>query len=331
MIVPILTTYYLIYVGLTFGYKHFPNNLLIANLVQFTMFNIYFAFLGLPLAYFCSWDDIIVGFMIFLGYLLNNYFLINHYRRNPIYKNPTGISDVFRKYIAKRITFEYLNTLDDELIQSDNYILAVHPHGTWPMTAFNLLFDPIVRNNKKTFLAVHSILFYVPFIAELSYSSSFQECTEKSIRNILARNQNVMILPGGEQEIINHEPDTELIYAKRKGIFRISLETGKAIVPIVAYYENDVYYNWTHPILRSFLKKLINTPMMFTMGDFPKFWLPRKTTIKVCCGNPIDLKLIDGKTKEERIEAYRQVYIKALEDLHSKYCPDPARAFIIIK
>lgn len=284
---------------------------------------------SLLLVFFCSWLDMVGVGIITIIYFGMAYIKYNFF--NEIgYKERGALSKLFFDDLHSFVKYEYLNELNYNGIADSNYLITVHPHGVWPSSALHYLTDPLIKNFRKSIMTVHSVIFYAPFIREAAYDMGLRDCTEKTITDLLNSDCNVIIAPGGEREVVNMQKNVDIIYIKRKGIFRISLETGKPIIPIISYNENDLYENLNLPWFRNFLKKYLNTSLMLCWGNFPCFWKPKNVTVKMCCGNPIIPQLIEGTTLDEKIKNYRKVYVEMIKKMHKKYSPDPSKEFIII-
>lgn len=325
-----LTVFFILFFAIPKCITLFPNSLFTYPLIRSALLWIYIGCIASFMVFFTSYTDILGVVLCFITVALIKLYEFKQMKNNPNFNGEKKqIADTFMNILNSRVTYEHLNEMDYKDGIDSNYIIAIHPHGVWPSSAFHYIIDPMVKTGKKNVMVVHDLIFFAPIIREIAFAFGIRDCSEKTIKDILNQKQNVVIMPGGEKEVINMQEGTDMVYIRhRKGIFRISLETGVPIIPIISYYENDLYSNLNVPWFRTLLKRLLNTSMVICLGDIPEFWLPKSKTVKMCCGKPILPQTIHGKTTYEKIENYRKTYVTTIRSLDHKY--NPGRKLIII-
>ena len=132
------------------------------------------------------------------------------------------------KYAAKWRPTTLHKTVD--LPPNQQYIFPVHPHSTLPtfvsismMTEgceWNKLFPGIDRR-----CLAASSNFIIPIWREVYLWLGYVDASYKSAMNVLKYKRSLVILPGGEQEMILAKPgENKLILKNRHGFVRLALE-----------------------------------------------------------------------------------------------------------
>jgi 1-acyl-sn-glycerol-3-phosphate acyltransferase len=122
---------------------------------------------------------------------------------------------------------------------TEKSIFMWHPHGLFCTShALHIgtrLTDWSVRNIKGVAL---STLTWMPFISEFFEYFNAVPSDYDSMKQTLIDGTSISVAPGGMREMLY--PDTVLI-SRRKGIFRMALETGTPLVPVVSVNEDSLY------------------------------------------------------------------------------------------
>eukprot|EP00443_Scrippsiella_acuminata_P038932 CAMPEP_0115273916 /NCGR_PEP_ID=MMETSP0270-20121206/55397_1 /TAXON_ID=71861 /ORGANISM="Scrippsiella trochoidea, Strain CCMP3099" /LENGTH=350 /DNA_ID=CAMNT_0002690393 /DNA_START=1 /DNA_END=1054 /DNA_ORIENTATION=+ len=127
------------------------------------------------------------------------------------------------------------------------YIFVCHPHGIFgisPMTHFGT--DATDFTNAfpdvPVHLLGHSAIFRIPFFREWCLAHGHGSVDRKTCLTLLQKGHSIALAPGGAKESLECKPRTmRLILANRKGFAKLALRTGAALVPVLAFGENELY------------------------------------------------------------------------------------------
>ena len=208
-------------------------------------------------------------------------------------------------------------------------IYSFHPHGLYSYTIvfymFNSLSDWPYKNIKflirdviyNTLICISNTFDIFKESAKCMVSSDYA-----SIQSVLKEGKSLSLCLGGQTEMF-HLTDYKIVanVKGRRGIFKLSIETGVPIVPVLVYGENelsgDVYgvkipfFNLTFTIpSKRFFKNIVSI-MNASL----------KHTIYTHVGDPIEVEEARVATEEE-IVTLREKYIQALHDLYQNTKPE---------
>ena len=292
-----------------------------------------------PCLYSCvTWNYSLMAFMGLLGYtniiVFTVVFLVYMILPSSIVKEillyfKDRIREIFKTRITEtesniRKTFQ-LNVQSPIPPKSIN---IWHPHGISGVT-------PVIHNGyritspdyKPTKGVVHYGYFMLPFIKDIIPLLNAIPSDEYSIRDTL-QTESISITLGGVDEMRRSSPkDLQLVVRKRRGIFKIALEMGVPIVPILTYGEQEIFPESDLGILKMYNE---------LMYDWFRFRLPFPTLNSVInwtrlsqtalepivsyTGKPIRTKKISNPT-ERQIKKLRDLYIQRLQDLFDETSP----------
>ena len=266
---------------------------------------------------------------------------------NPLskfYRNPT-VHDFFRSlpfWDWSRLYFNASLIKTSPLNPAANHLLCYHPHGiismglqtSLGMDACNFKSNfPGINRHVATLVAS----FKIPLFREWILLHGFVSCGSETMRKILTTpNASLVLVPGGANEALYSHPGTFKAHImRRRGFCRIALQTGCALVPVLGFGENELYYTidnegdgvggWVYKWQVWGMKKLsFSFPIMTHL-------LPRREKIVVVVGGPIggpydesgmimkgEVKRIEEPTTEEIDELHGR-YVKGLEELWNKH------------
>jgi 1-acyl-sn-glycerol-3-phosphate acyltransferase len=142
----------------------------------------------------------------------------------------------------------------------------------------------------------------------------------------LLDNKSLSVALGGRSEANYIEPNKMTIIANnRRGVFKLALETGAPIIPVLSYGENKAYRKMDNILIDalSYLFKFkIPIPTLTSLKDWFKIYKnPLENKIETFIGDPIEVGPAHVPTDKEIIEL-REKYIEALKDLYNKTKPD---------
>jgi 2-acylglycerol O-acyltransferase 2 len=120
----------------------------------------------------------------------------------------------------------------------------------------------------------------------------------------------------------------ELVIKKRVGIFKIALETGTPIVPVLTYGENEVFPGTENEVLKWFNDKVLYDfarlqypfPSLKALKNWMNLLVRPLDTIHTYTGKPIHVKKIESPS-DEHIACLRRVYIREIRRLFKETNP----------
>ena len=215
---------------------------------------------------------------------------------------------------------------------SQYYIYAWHPHGMFSMshffhTATSLTEWPLERKIKTVAL---SALGWLPFGKDLFEYLDTIPSEYHSMKHSLEEKQSISVCVGGMREMLGDD----FIVKRRRGIFKMALETGTPIVPVISFGEQKLFSIVQIPKgIQDFLEPYDICICIPTLQSVRK-WLglmesPLKDSIVSVIGSPIPVSKIAEPTEED-ISKLREQYIQALKDLYKKETPNRSQAFSVI-
>lgn len=182
--------------------------------------------------------------------------------------------------------------------ESPGVIVACHPHGFLTLGAtmtiglggpqFNWLLP-----------AVHSGLFYLPFIGTFSRWLDAIPVTRRAIMSALLSGQSIAMCPDGVNDIVHKGKDIK----ERTGFLRLARAAKTVILPTWMPNERSYFTVWTP--LGDRLKGPLNYPIPCIV--WPP--IPRRKAIRVIVGNPFD------PGQYETLEEAKDAYYEALREL----------------
>jgi hypothetical protein len=98
---------------------------------------------------------------------------------------------------------------------------------------------------------IHHWSRYIPFASEIFAHYNITYSTYNDMLGVLKAGKSISVALGGVREM--DETDETIIrttIAKRTGIYRLAVETGAAIVPVISYGENSLFRPATHWLAR---------------------------------------------------------------------------------
>ena len=201
---------------------------------------------------------------------------------------------------------------------SDRSILMWHPHGVFCTSHFfhivTHITDSPIRNAKVVAL---SALTWLPFMKELFDYFNIVPSDYDAMKQALHTGSSISLAPGGMREMLY--PDTALI-SKRKGIFRLALETGTPLVPVVSVNEDSLYTLVKVPqVLQDLLEPYdlcVPLPTLKSVLAYLGILVqPLAKPIISVIGTPISVSRIEHPSDAD-IATLRSRYAEALQTLY---------------
>lgn len=205
----------------------------------------------------------------------------------------------------------------------DHYVMAFHPHGIMPTTAMWLLFTEQWR---QLFPGVHpclltaSVLHQIPLSRDVMQIYGSREVTRQAFTSALEQKQSVMLVPGGQAEMLEqHSGRKEVrVYTKHKGFIRVAIEHGTPLVPVLSFKEGELMDNVKAPMLQRWFVKNLAFPFPYFPYGRGFLPIPRKVDTTVVVGAPICVPKIASPTADDVDKVHAQ-YFAAFEEMFHKY------------
>lgn len=163
-----------------------------------------------------------------------------------------------------------------------------------------------------------SLFHYIPVLNDIALYFNNIPSDYQSIKQTIQAGHSVSIMLGGVREMMDIEPlKLKLHVKKRTGIFKIAIETGRPIVPVLTYGENELFEpakNYFTETINNFLHEWfgISIPFVTFNSIYRWYQLSYKPLdpIHSYVGNPI------VPSKEDTIDTLRDKYIKEVKRIH---------------
>ena len=222
---------------------------------------------------------------------------------------------------------------------TQQYIICMHPHGIVPFQAilWAAYCDQYLQNDANAlygFGAAADVVAYVPFLRNIMIWLGAGSAEYKVLKSGLAGKcecvnnnnnripRNLYLLPGGIAEVFTSAPKKHVIVFKsRKGLCRLSLETGAQLIPTYVFGGTDFFNNLaTGDGLVSKLSRRLRMGLTIFYGHF-LLPLPFVPKVSMCLAEPIPVERWrgDGPVPDALVDALHAQYIAALVALFDKY------------
>ena len=239
---------------------------------------------------------------------------------NQYHRIQTNIKESFK--------VRFTTTIDD-----GKYIYAWHPHGIISMSHFfhiaSRLTDWPSHLRSIRIVALY-YLQWLPFGQELFEYSNAIPSQYHPMKQALHDGHSISVSLGGMREMLGNT----YIVRKRRGIFKMALETGTPIIPVVSFGEQQLFTLLpVYPSIQKWLEPYDICICIPTCSSILK-WLgmlqhPLKDPLTSVVGAPIPVLQILEPTEDD-IAALRDTYIEALKDLFTKENPNKHEQVLIV-
>jgi hypothetical protein len=201
------------------------------------------------------------------------------------------------------------------------------PHG---LISISSLFYNSGLLSAKGYPSNHSVLIsfwhYIPIIGDFARHLRSIPSDASSIRKTLKAHESVSVMIGGVRDMLDSRPHV-ITVPKRTGIYRIALETGTPLVPVLTYGENERFplgEHWIFDAINDWLYSNFRVGIPFPSWTAIQNWseLSYKSIkpIHSYTGAPIEVAKIETPTDAD-IDALRKKYIEGVEALFKETAP----------
>eukprot|EP01147_Barroeca_monosierra_P009357 gene9357-10382_t len=197
---------------------------------------------------------------------------------------PSLIGSSFVQQLADYFHLRIFKAFNDDLPNNGQFILGYHPHGIFPATCLfmtrTLQWQELFPNLTPAVLT-SSIIHYVPLFRDLLQYLGGYEVSRHVFVSALQRHGSVILVPGGQAEMISSRSDTNAITidTTHRGFVRVALEeaarTNKPtfLIPVYAFNETRTLDNIRSPaFLQRFATKQLKANVIYM--PYGQFGLP---------------------------------------------------------
>ncbi|OQS07574.1 diacylglycerol O-acyltransferase [Thraustotheca clavata] len=252
-------------------------------------------------------------YLYYVGTMLGMPAQTGNRMRRSLIKTGSPLIGIIAKYFSVRI----LSTAS--LDPKDTYIMGFHPHGIYPLTVMWLQLTEEWRNLFPGVFAhplSASVVHYIPLLRDAIQLFGAREVARSTFKASLDANQSVMLVPGGQAEMLHSKSNVKQIrvYTKHKGFLRLALEHGTPVVPVLSYQEGEILDNVEAPAMQNWFVKHFAVPCPFFPNGVCYLPIPRHIPMTVAVGAPISVEKIE-KPSAADVDALHKVYFDALRTL----------------
>jgi hypothetical protein len=269
-----------------------------------------------------SFTNILLGTMIiFLAYM-------DCITLTPLFKCMDGVISILFKDTIQKIRANIRESFPVTYKEHTHKvaIYLFHPHGIFSLAhAFHVIGNMTDWPHKNIKAAVHYILTSMPLLKDFNNN----RCVASeygTMKAVLLDNKSLSVALGGRTEANYIHPNKmTIVVNKRRGVFKLALETGVPIIPVLSYGENKVYKKMDNIFIDAFsyvFKFSIPIPTLDSLKDWFKIYKsPLENKVETFIGDPIEVGQAHVPTDKEIIEL-REKYIEGLKELYKKTKPN---------
>jgi hypothetical protein len=225
------------------------------------------------------------------------------------------------EYNVKRaFQVERVNKQEEKANERNIYLF--HPHGAFSVSYFFHSCTELTDwdKNYKFKSTITRYIFWLPFAEELCEKLGVISNKYWSMKKVLEENESLHVIPGGTSETyLTEVGKLQVKLTDRSGIFRLALETGTSLVPVLTFGENELY-TLMFPSLQKWLQKnfhiILPIPSLESLQKWITFFSePLEHSIQTYIGNPIPVEKMSNPSSKD-IENLRNLYIDNLKELY---------------
>ena len=214
--------------------------------------------------------------------------------------------------------------------RNGNFLFGFHPHGLFSVAnIFHIGTDLTTWSIRPIQATVLDKLYLLPFSKEILDRVSATPSNYNSMKAVLTKGESLTVCLGGTREILYTEKNVmKLSILNKKGIFRLAIETGTPLIPVISYGENELFEIVKHPWLTSIQTILLEYGICIPLPTLQscKTWFnilqkPMKNPIRTVVGKVIEVG-VARVASDKDISELRDQYFTALRHLYSTTRPE---------
>lgn len=214
-------------------------------------------------------------------------------------------------------TFQYY-----EKEHCDRAIYMWHPHG---LLSVSPAVHSVLHGHSR--VACLSMFHTIPVVRDL-YAYGRAIPAEYSKMKSVVETESISIVPGGVREMMATKPaEMRLVINGRKGVFKLALETGTPLVPILTYGENELFPPSESTTLQELNKWLYSQfKIVLPIPSFTSLmnWIQLSDSplppVRSYAGRPVAVTKTESPS-DSQIEELRTRYVKRLKRLFRETAP----------
>jgi hypothetical protein len=197
-----------------------------------------------------------------------------------------------------------------------------HPHGLLAMTpGIHNAYRITSPDYRPTKFAVANIFHIFPFVRDWMKITHTISVDYSVIKKTL-KDESVSIVLGGAKEMyLSNGKNLKLVIRERTGVFRLALETGTPLVPILTYGESELFpildnsfYSFFREFVYDMWKIPAPLPTLQSVQNWLALWDGPLPQVRSYTGKPVYVKKIENPTSAH-IEKLRRVYVGRVQAL----------------
>jgi 1-acyl-sn-glycerol-3-phosphate acyltransferase len=213
-------------------------------------------------------------------------------------------------------------------LPNGRYIYMWHPHGLYNASQYlhiasNLTKWPSQDKNIKI-TGFHGLL-WLPFISEIFEHIGIVPTSYNEMKKTLVEETSLSVCPGGMREMLPVEGDEtamRVFLKKRRGIFKLALETGTPLIPVISFGEHKLYEPiYTPKWIQDFLEPYDMCIPIPTVSSVLKWFSlisnPLTQPVITVVGEPVLVEKVENPSNSD-IVRLRERYIDSLVAMYKK-------------
>ena len=207
-------------------------------------------------------------------------------------------------------------------------LLLWHPHSLMSVTP--TIHCSFRIHELDTKIVSHGIYHFFPFIRDFARLANSIPANFDIMKKTLEEGHTVSVMPGGVREMLSTTDDKiiKLVIRRRRGVFKLALQTGVPLVPILTYGEDQLFPPLTSPSLNllnelfySFFRIAIPLTSWTAIKNWINLYYHPLDPVTTYVGEPINVEKIADPSDDEILDL-RDKYIKELKKLFEETKPD---------
>ena len=203
-------------------------------------------------------------------------------------------------------------------VKDKPYILVAPPHGVFPYgNLATMVAWPELMGFSFNGLAA-SAVFHTPVFRQILGGMGAIDAGRKSAGTALAAGRTIGISSGGVAEIFETNSasgEEVIVLSNRKGLVKLALRHGAAIVPCFLYGNNDCLSLWYDPFgILCAISRFLGFALILFWGRWG-LPVPFRVPILGAVGMPIEIPKADGEPKQADIEKFHKELLTGMNEL----------------